>query len=161
MAQVSQPYVYQADVEDNLSDVAFALLDAPAGMTVDQEGTVRWTPGPDQLGPRTFRLQATDAAGNSSSQVISLTVLSAIPALPDSYTTPEDQVLIVDAQSGLLANDGNDDTGILTVTLLVQPAHGTLQLNGDGSFRCRGLAAAARSLLGCGSVRARTAVRPA
>jgi VCBS repeat-containing protein len=77
----------------------------------------------------------TDAAGNSSSQVIRLTVLSAIPALPDSYTTPEDQLLIVDAQSGLLANDGNDDTGILTVTLLVQPAHGTLQLNEDGSFR--------------------------
>ena len=47
----------------------------------------------------------------------------------------EDNVLEIDATNGLLANDSDSDGDTLTVTLVTGPAHGTLELNADGSFK--------------------------
>src|SRR5439155_17884430 len=51
----------------------------------------------------------------------------------DSYTTPEDTTLTV-AAPGVLANDTDVDGDPLTAILVNGPAHGTLNLNSDGSF---------------------------
>src|SRR5439155_880190 len=51
----------------------------------------------------------------------------------DSYTTPEDTTLTV-AAPGVLANDTDVDGDPLTAILVTSPAHGTLNLNSDGSF---------------------------
>ncbi len=51
----------------------------------------------------------------------------------DFYTTDEDTVLTVTAP-GVLANDYDVDGDNLTVTLKTDVSHGTLILNGDGSF---------------------------
>src|SRR5439155_884763 len=51
----------------------------------------------------------------------------------DSYTTPEDTTLTVTAP-GVLANDTDVDGDPLTAILVSSPAHGTLNLNSDGSF---------------------------
>jgi VCBS repeat-containing protein len=57
-----------------------------------------------------------------------------IAALPDSYQVAEDGVLDVATGEGVLANDGDEQTGPLTATLVANPAHGTVTLNPDGSF---------------------------
>ncbi|MGB5171943.1 Ig-like domain-containing protein [Eudoraea sp.] len=57
-------------------------------------------------------------------------------ALPDSYTNFINQTLVVDASTGLLANDNDPDGGVLSVnpTVVSGPTSGTLNLNSDGSF---------------------------
>jgi VCBS repeat-containing protein len=54
-------------------------------------------------------------------------------AANDSYTTPEDSILTVSAP-GVLANDSDVEGDPLSAVLVSSPTHGTLSLNGDGSF---------------------------
>jgi ELWxxDGT repeat protein/VCBS repeat-containing protein len=56
-------------------------------------------------------------------------------AVDDSYTTNEDTPLSVTAP-GLLANDTDPDGNLNTLTAVkvTDPAHGTVTVNGDGSF---------------------------
>jgi hypothetical protein len=51
----------------------------------------------------------------------------------DSYSVNEDAVLNV-AAPGVLINDSDPEAGALTLTLVSNPAHGTVSLNPDGSF---------------------------
>jgi VCBS repeat-containing protein len=56
-------------------------------------------------------------------------------AVSDSYTVNFEQQLVVDAVTGLLANDVDIDGSSLTsVALVEQPTNGTVALNIDGSF---------------------------
>jgi ELWxxDGT repeat protein/VCBS repeat-containing protein len=54
-------------------------------------------------------------------------------AVGDSYSTPEDTVLVVPAP-GVLANDTDADGNPLTAVLVAGPFHGVLALNAAGSF---------------------------
>src|SRR5213075_3252602 len=54
-------------------------------------------------------------------------------AADDAYTTAEDTPLTVSAV-GVLANDTDVDGDTLTVALVNGPGHGSVTLNGDGSF---------------------------
>ncbi|MCO5130815.1 MAG: M10 family metallopeptidase C-terminal domain-containing protein [Xanthobacteraceae bacterium] len=54
---------------------------------------------------------------------------------PDSYNVATNQVLTVDAASGVLANDLDSDTDTLTaVSVTLATDHGTVTINVDGSF---------------------------
>ncbi|MCA9978014.1 MAG: cadherin-like domain-containing protein, partial [Anaerolineales bacterium] len=64
---------------------------------------------------------------------IQYTPNTAPEALPDSYTTPQDIPLIVDAP-GVLDNDSDPDDDPLTADLVTTPVHGTLALQADGGF---------------------------
>jgi hypothetical protein len=55
-------------------------------------------------------------------------------ALADAYTTDRDVALILEAASGVLANDTSASGAALTAVLITPPASGTLSLAGDGSF---------------------------
>ena len=55
-------------------------------------------------------------------------------ALADGYSTLEDITLIIDANSGVLANDYDIDGDILTAILDSDVLFGTLTLNANGSF---------------------------
>ncbi|MCG8651966.1 MAG: Ig-like domain-containing protein, partial [Pirellulales bacterium] len=63
-----------------------------------------------------------------------MTVLGDIPAMPDQCTTDEDVALTVNAAAGVLANDGDNNSGSLTASLVDQPTSGTISFNADGSF---------------------------
>ena len=52
----------------------------------------------------------------------------------DSYATTKDTVLNVASSAGVLVNDKDFDGNALTAQLVSGPAHGSLQLNADGSF---------------------------
>src|SRR5690606_25711677 len=52
----------------------------------------------------------------------------------DEYAIGEDEVLTIDAGSGVLGNDSDPDGDSLTASLVTGPEHGSLMLNEDGSF---------------------------
>ncbi len=54
-------------------------------------------------------------------------------AVADTYAATEDVVLTVGA-SGILLNDSDADGNVLSVIKVVDPAHGTLTLNANGTF---------------------------
>jgi Ca2+-binding RTX toxin-like protein len=86
----------------------------------------------------TITATATDEDGVFSAGSLAVTV-SAINDPPtasnDSYQTNGTGQLVVDAASGVLANDTDPDVGdTLTAHLIAGPSEGTLTLNADGSF---------------------------
>ncbi len=52
----------------------------------------------------------------------------------DTYSTPEDTPLTLDAASGVLHNDSDPDSPNITAAIVSNPTHGTLSFNTDGSF---------------------------
>ena len=52
----------------------------------------------------------------------------------DSYQASEDTLLVVDAASGILANDENPEPVPVRAAVVTPPEHGTINLNEDGSF---------------------------
>src|SRR5207247_2528279 len=73
---------------------------------------------------------------NSGIATVSITITGANDApmaVNDSYTTAENTTLNV-AAPGVLANDSDVDGNTLSAILLSQPTHGSLTLNGNGSF---------------------------
>lgn len=65
--------------EEGSAGFAYSLGNtAPAGATIDSAtGVLHWTPATADLGTRTFEILATDAAGNTTSQALSIDVRSA------------------------------------------------------------------------------------
>src|SRR5207247_1668407 len=84
-----------------------------------------------------FTYKASDDQAQSGVATVTITVTpvndAPVAANDDSYTTAEDTQLTVSAP-GVLANDSDVDGDPLTAILVSSPAHGTLNLNSDGSF---------------------------
>ncbi len=116
-------------------NVIYSLTNAPAGLTIAAAtGVLSWTPTVAQVGSQSFDIVGSDAAGNSVTQNVSLTVLASLPASADTYAATEEQVLTVNAANGVLANDNNNDPTGLTASLVASPTGGQLTFNADGSF---------------------------
>ncbi len=104
-------------------------------------GTLTYTPAPNSAGTSTFDVTAQDGGGTlnggidtSLPQTFTITVNTVAPtATNDAYSTPVNTTLTVSAASGVLAND---TLGVpaATISAHTTPSHGTLTLNGDGSF---------------------------
>jgi Tol biopolymer transport system component len=74
--------------------------------------------------------------GNGLQDVFRRDVLGPLlAAAADAYATDEDTPLSIDAAAGVLGNDTDPDGDGLTAALVSGPAHGSLTLNTDGSFR--------------------------
>src|SRR5205823_787294 len=76
--------------------------------------------------------------GTTDSNVATVTIaVSAVNDAPvaanDSYSTNEDTPLTI-AAPGVVGNDTDVDSAVLTASLVTGPASGTLRLNGEGSF---------------------------
>jgi VCBS repeat-containing protein len=117
-----------------------AALASPAQhgtVTVQSNGSFIYVPAVHYVGPDSFTYTASDGSQTSSPATISLTVTDAHApvAVADAYSVLHDQTLIVDASSGVLANDSDaDPTDSLSAVLGAGPTHGTLTLNSNGSF---------------------------
>jgi subtilisin family serine protease len=134
-----QLYTYAVKASDpGGGTLAYKLTSAPAGMLIDAaSGLVSWTPTHAQGGVNGAALAVSNPAGLVAKQGFSVTVTalnSAPAATADSYTTTAGTSLSVGAP-GVLANDRDQDGDAMTAVLVTSPAHGTLVLNGDGSFR--------------------------
>lgn len=83
-----------------------------------------------------YIVRAYNALGASDSAAATTQTPANSPpnALTDSFAVNEDTLLSVSANLGVLANDTDPDGDPLSAALVQSPAHGTLSLNGDGSF---------------------------
>src|SRR5438874_7068509 len=93
-----------------------------------------WTNPP--AGQQVLTAQATDTLGGAkASGPVNVTVYAtnAVVARNDAYVTAEDTPLNV-AAPGVLANDTNRNPTPANAVLVSGAAHGTLNLNADGSF---------------------------
>ena len=78
-------YTYSVTATDPDNDpVTFSLLDPPAGMTIDAQGVIRWTPGAGEFGTYRIKVRADDGRDGSTTQEYDLVVqLPPPPPAPD------------------------------------------------------------------------------
>jgi VCBS repeat-containing protein len=127
------------DVEDDSLTVATPRpVSGPShgSVTLNEDGSFTYTPNANFNGTDSFTYKATDGQDASAPATVSITVSAvndAPVAVNDSYATDEDTTLSV-AAPGVLGNDTDVDGDSLTAARVTGPSHGTLTLNGNGSF---------------------------
>jgi VCBS repeat-containing protein len=102
------------------------------------DGSFLYTPTSGYFGPDSFTYQLSDSVHTSSAATVNINVvrpnLHAPVAGDDSYSLNENGVLTTTAANGIFANDTDADGDTLSPVLESKPQHGTLTLNGNGSF---------------------------
>jgi len=126
-----------ADIDGDM--LTAMLLEGPANgeLSFNDDGSFSYTPVAGFSGTDSFTYQADDGNGGMAAAMVTLTVdrVNQTPvAQNDTYTTNEDSSLSVSAAAGVLANDSDPDSEVLTASLVSGPANGALTLNADGSF---------------------------
>ncbi|ARC55630.1 hypothetical protein AS850_00895 [Frondihabitans sp. 762G35] len=103
-----------------------------AGGTADVSGAgvLTYTPAAGFSGVETFDYTVRDSDGQDATTTVTVRVTPV--AAPDSGRTTAGRALVVGAASGLLADDSGSG---LTAALRARPAHGTVTVNRDGSYR--------------------------
>lgn len=101
---------------------------------VNQDSTVLFTPDANFNGVASFSYVLRDAAGL---ETVTLVVITVVPV--NDAPVAQDDFIIIDedilAQIGILANDSDVDGDTVSVdSILQQPAHGTIQINSNGTI---------------------------
>jgi len=99
-------------------------------VTTSADGSFTYTPAKGFSGTDQFTYTAADGSGRTSTSTVTVTVSPT--GADDAFSVHAGATATADAATGLLANDGGSD---LTVTGHTDPAHGTLALGKDGSYR--------------------------
>lgn len=135
---VGSTSAWGTDVDGDV--LQWSLVSGPVNgtMVLNPDGTFSYQPGTNFHGTDSFRIRAHD--GLAASEVATITIaVQAVNDAPiaqaDSYSTRQNVELRVPVIAGLLANDSDPENQSLTVRLISGPAHGTLTLGTDGSFR--------------------------
>ena len=106
-------------------------------VTLNEDGSFTYTPETNFDGTDSFTYIAADGIEDSVPGTVVITVNpvnDAPVAEDDVYRAVVDEVLIIDANAGVLTNDSDVEGDALTATLIDTPAHGTVAFNVDGSF---------------------------
>jgi VCBS repeat-containing protein len=102
-------------------------------------GAYTYTPDANYFGPASFTFKASDAALDSNTATVSITVNSVNDppvTVNDSYSIDEDKILNI-STPGVLGNDTDVENNPLTAVLVAGPANGIVTLNANGSFSYR------------------------
>ena len=106
-------------------------------LVLNANGSYLYTPPANWSGTATFMYRAYDGAAYSDGATVSIAVTpvnDAPTANADAATTAEDTALTVAAVNGVLANDSDPDSLLITAAQVANPAHGTLALAANGSY---------------------------
>ncbi|WP_181918981.1 putative Ig domain-containing protein [Wenzhouxiangella sediminis] len=117
--------------------LAWRLLAAPAGMTIDAvSGRIDWTPALPQLGAHAVSVEVADPLGFADTADFEVLVdLNRAPiAVDDSGFRVERGDTLEVAAPGLLGNDDDPNSDPLSALLVDSPLRGTLTLSADGGF---------------------------
>ena len=135
------PSASDMDAGDNLT---YSAQNLPSWASIDpQTGEITGTPTNDDVGIfRDIIVTVSDGTTTTSLPAFSLTVANTNDtptAAADSYTLAEGDILQTIAETGVLANDSDEDVSdVLTATLVTGPTRaGNFTLNEDGSFSYR------------------------
>jgi hypothetical protein len=139
---VAAPGVLANDRDPEDDPISVALVSGPGNGTLDlrADGSFDYQPAADFNGGDSFVYRASDGDLDSIDATVTITVNpinDAPTAAPDAYASDEDVALDVPIATGVLENDGDVDSDLLTVTHVAGsgPANGALTLNPDGSFQ--------------------------
>ncbi len=124
------------DVDNDVIRI-IALGPAANGTVEVQGGEVLYTPTPGFAGDDQFTYTIADDedASATANVFISLVAVNDPPqGESDIYFLLEDTTLMVDAMSGVLANDSDPDGDSLQAELVEAPSEGALEFAPDGSF---------------------------
>jgi VCBS repeat-containing protein len=135
---VAAPGVLANDSDPDRDGLSATRLSGPVhgSLELNSDGSFSYTPDANYNGPDSFSYQASDAGQDSGPATVTLDIRAvndAPAANGDGYQTDEDSPLAV-AAAGVLANDSDRDGDGLAALLASGPAHGHLELSGDGSF---------------------------
>jgi VCBS repeat-containing protein len=135
---VATPGVLGNDSDPDGNPLSAVLGSGPSHgtLTLNANGSFTYTPAPNYAGIDSFTYRASDGTLTSSLTTVTITVNAvndAPTAADDTYNTAEDTALTV-ATPGVLGNDSDPDDSQLSAVLGSGPSHGTLTLNGNGSF---------------------------
>jgi len=138
ISNVPDPGVLGNDTDANGDPLTVILVgDASSGGTLElfMDGSFDYTPNAGSTGG-SFTYRANDGALDSNVATVTLTVNQVPVANDDVYETDQDVQLVVDALTGVLANDTDGNiSDSLTAALVTGPATGAaLNLSPDGSF---------------------------
>ena len=135
------PVMIDVLTNDRFSDppnvtLSIAPGDGPSNgtVTINQDGTLSYTPDADFTGEDTFVYTGTempeDGSINIDTAIVSVTVTPVADAVADTITTDEDTPALID----VLANDLFSDPTNVTVSVAPanQPANGTVTVNPNG-----------------------------
>lgn len=126
------------DSDPDGSPLSATLIAGPAhgALQLHANGTFSYTPDANYYGPDSFTYQASDGALNSGVATVTLSITRVNDApvgMSDTYSINQNQSLLVTGP-GVLLNDSDVDGDALTVVLVAQPLHGTLDFKPNGSF---------------------------
>ncbi len=127
------------DTDIDSATLSAVLVDGPlhGELTLADDGSFVYIPDADYFGTDTFTYKAFDGEDESveaAEVTITVNPINDAPeALNDEHTVEEDSTLEVTAP-GLLTNDKDAEGDPLSATLVNGPAHGSLDLQSDGSF---------------------------
>ena len=122
--------------EITLVSGALLSVNSDGSFTYDQNGVFN-TLADGETSTESFTYTLADTDGNADTAQVTFTINGqndAPIADDDSYSTNEDENLIIDALAGVLNGDIDIDANLLTVTVDTAPNNGDLTLNPDGSF---------------------------
>jgi VCBS repeat-containing protein len=100
--------------------------------TINADGSIKYTPNANYNGSDTFSYTVADSQGGSASARVTVTIApvnDGPTAGDDTATTNEDVAVNI----AVLANDSDGDGGILKVSAVGVPAHGSASLNANGT----------------------------
>ncbi len=105
-------------------------------LTFDSNGAFVYEPNTGFMGTDVFTYHANDGTYDSNIAAVFIDALDAHPiAYDDSYGVIQNTILIVNANSGVLANDFSPSGSPMSASLVSGPNNGSLTLYSDGSFR--------------------------
>jgi len=120
-ATAGAPFEYDIQADGNGDTVSYTLAQAPAGMTVDSQGRVTWSPTIADIGAQTVTIDVTSGGGLVTPQSFQLDV---VPVVLDVVPVVLDVVpVVVDPQPAVI--------------ILMNPAatHATVNYSlGDGQY---------------------------
>ena len=105
-------------------------------VVLNSNGSFSYSPESGYYGSDSFTYKASDGADSSETATVTIVVEENVaPAgTADAYNVISGAVLEVAADSGVLANDTDDNGQSLTASITSAPLYGTLTLQSDGSF---------------------------
>lgn len=121
------------------ADYSLSMTEAPkfGVLTLLQDGAFSYQHDASEASEDSFRYEL-KANGLTATAVVSLNIVNPSVTTPtaqaDAYNLDEGSSLSANAAQGLLKNDADPLKKALSVTLMIQPEHGSLNLAKDGSF---------------------------
>jgi hypothetical protein len=122
------------DLEGDVLEVILVDDVQHGTLSLEDKGMFMYVPDESFAGIDVFRYVASDGEAASNVATVTIQVNGAPVTEDDDYDVAEDEVLVVDAATGVLANDADPNGDAMTAVLVSGPAHGSVELAVDGSF---------------------------